>query len=306
MSLPAFVWLLLSLIWGTTWLALKVGLEDLPPVTFAALRFVVASVPLVLWLAIRRAALPRTAPEWRLIAVTALLNFTVNYSLVFWGSQYISSGLAAILYTTFPLFGLLLAHAMLPLEPLTTRRLAGTVIAVLGVALIFYNQIAARGTLAVVGSLAIVIAAAATAYADVIIKRSGTHLDPVVLSSGQMVIGFTPMLLVGIPLEGNPLDFAWTGRSVAALLYLALVGSAFAFVLLYWLIQRMAVTRVMLIPVLSTFVAVILGIVVLGEPFQWRVVAGGAAILLGLWLATREPMRVVVTPEGPVGEGARD
>jgi len=293
MSLAALVWLILGTIWGSTWLFIKVGLDSgLPPIGFAGLRFVVASTPLVIWLVLRRVKLPQTWTEWRLMIVTGLLTFTVNYALVFWGESHISSGLAAILYTNFPLFGIVIAHFMLPEEPMTLRKVGGVVLAVIGVALIFWNQIALKGPLALAGAAAIVVAGLGTAYADVLIKRSGTHIDPVTLTAVQMVIGWIPLVTLGIALEGNPLHYSWTVRGVIALCYLAIVGSSVTFVLLYWLIQRMQVTRTMLIPLLSTLIAVALGILVLGEAFSVRVVVGGIGVLGGLVLAVARPRLV--------------
>ena len=104
------VWLILCGIWGSTWLFIKIGLADLPPFTFAGIRFLLASIILILLVAARRARWPRTGGEWWLIAISGALQFTLNYGLVFWGEQYISSGLAAVLQSTFPLFGLVIAH----------------------------------------------------------------------------------------------------------------------------------------------------------------------------------------------------
>ncbi|MEX0691553.1 MAG: DMT family transporter [Gemmatimonadales bacterium] len=293
MSLPAFVWLFLALTWGSTWLFIKVGLDaGLPPVTFAGIRFVVASIPLVIWLLLRRRPLTYTAREWWLMALTGFLTFSMNYALVFWGETHISSGLAAILYTTFPISGILLAHWLLPAEPLTKRKVIGVGLAAAGVVLIFYNQIAVNGTLALLGALAIVLAALGTALADIIVKKDIVHIDPVTLTAVQMVFGFVPMLAIGIPLEGNPLQYPWNLTTVSVVLYLAMVGSALSFVLLYWLIQRMEVTRAMLIPVLSTLIAVILGNLVLGEAFTWRILVGGLGIIGGLLIATRTRPRV--------------
>ncbi len=285
MTLPALVWLLLASIWGSTWLFIKVGLADLPPLTFAGIRFVVASAPLVLWIVVRRVPLPRAWRDWRLMIVTGLLTFALNYSLVFWGESHITSGLAAILYTTFPIFGMLLAHGMLADEPLTARKLGGALLGLAGVVVIFAHELSVRGALALAGSAAVVVAALGTAYADVLIKREGVHIDPVVMTAVQMVVGLVPMLMVGITLEGNPLGFAWTGRAVFALCYLALVGSSLTFTLLYWLIRRMQVTRMMLMPLWSTLMAVLLGAAVLGEPVTFRTILGGVAILGGLVLA---------------------
>lgn len=291
MTLPAFVWLLLATVWGSTWLVIKVGLADLPPVTFAAVRFVVASAPLVAFLIGRGRPLRYSRADWRLMIVTGLLVFAMNYTLVFWGESHISAGLAAILYTTFPILGMLQAHWLLPAEPLSRRRLGGAFVAMAGVAVIFYNQVSLQGPWALAGSVALVLAAGGTAYADVIIKGSGSHIEPVTMTAVQMVVSLPPMLGLALIMEGNPLALHWTPRAIGALLYLALVGSSFTFILLYWLIQRMQVTRTMLIPLFSTVIAVTLDAVLLGERLHWRTLAGGAGVLAGLALALSRSAR---------------
>ncbi|HYP49952.1 MAG TPA: EamA family transporter [Pyrinomonadaceae bacterium] len=102
-------WLVCSFIWGTTWVFIKIGLADLPPLSFAGLRFVVASLVILLMLAALRISFPKTKQEWFLILPTGLLTFGLNYALVFWGETQISSGLAAVLQSTIPVFGLIFA-----------------------------------------------------------------------------------------------------------------------------------------------------------------------------------------------------
>lgn len=286
MSMPVLVWLILSAIWGSTWLFIKLGLEDLPPFTFAGLRFVVAVIPLIIWLWVRRAPLPRERRDWALMIGTGILTFSVNYGLVFWGENFISSGLTAILYTTLPLFGLLIAHVSLPGEPLTLPKVVGVLLGIAGVTLIFSHQLNVGDPMALWGSAAIVSAALGTAYAGVLIKARGGHLDPVLLTTVQMIVGLLPLLFVGVLLEGNPLSFSWTLMAWLSLLYLAWMGSSLAFVLLYWLIQNMEVTKTQLIPLMSTLIAVALGWLVLQEELGWRAAVGGAGVLLGLALAT--------------------
>jgi drug/metabolite transporter (DMT)-like permease len=101
------VWLCLCLIWGSTWLGIKLGLRDLPPLTFAGIRFALAAMVLGVIIALRRVRLPWAARDWKLLAYTGLLTITINYALVFWGEQYIPSGLAALLSATVPLTGTL-------------------------------------------------------------------------------------------------------------------------------------------------------------------------------------------------------
>src|SRR2546421_5331618 len=151
------VWLILCCIWGSTWLFIKLGLADLPPITFAGIRFVLASLILMLMVFARRAAWPRTRREWTLIAVVGFLQFALNYGLVFWGEQYISSGLAAVLQSSFPAFGLVIAHFYLPYERITTKKVFGVLLGVLGVAVIFSDQLAIAGRLALLGSMALVL-----------------------------------------------------------------------------------------------------------------------------------------------------
>lgn len=286
MNLPVLVWILLGTIWGSTWLFIKIGLEDLPPFTFAGIRFVISVVPLTIILLWQRKELPKDRESWALMIVTGLLIFALNYGLVFWGENYISSGLTAILYTTFPLFGLVMAHFMLPSEPITIRKLSGVLIGMAGVALIFSRQIQVHHEMAIWGSVAIILASLGTSFANVQIKKRGGNLDPVVLTTVQMIVGLVPLLLIGFAVEGNPLDFNWTPMAWISLLYLALIGSSLAFALLYWLIKNMEVTRTQLMPLLSTIIAVLLGAVTLGEQITWQTGAGGIAVLFGIAIAT--------------------
>lgn len=278
------VFLLLCCIWGSTWLFIKLGLRDLPPVSFAAVRFVLASAVLFGVVFARRIALPRAAREWALIAATGVLAFTLNYGLLFWGEQHVSSGLAAILQATIPVFGMLIAHAYLPGERLTAVKLAGVLLGVAGVGLIFSNQMRAGGDLAAWGSAAIVAGAVCVAYANVLVKARGGKFDPAVLAAGQMLCGLVPLVCFGLAFEGNPFRFHWTALAVVSLLYLTLVGSVAAFLLYYWLVRKIDVTKTMLIPLVTPLAAVVLGMLVLGESLTWRTLAGGALIMSGIGL----------------------
>ncbi len=151
------VWLLLCCIWGSTWLFIKLGLEDLPPLTFAGIRFVIASTILFGIVAVRGVPLPRLLSDWMLLAVTGVLAFTLNYGLLFWGEQYISSGLAALLQSTIPAFGLIIAHFYLPGERMTPAKIFGVIMGVAGVGVIFSNQLSVAGPGALAGSAALVL-----------------------------------------------------------------------------------------------------------------------------------------------------
>jgi drug/metabolite transporter (DMT)-like permease len=291
------VWLLLCCIWGSTWLFIKLGLEDLPPLTFAGIRFVIATIIVFALILVRRVSLPRTKRDWTLLAVTGILSFTLNYGLVFWGEQYISSGLAALLQSTLPLFGLVIAHFYLPKERMTWMKVFGVLLGVLGVGVIFSNQLQVSGKQALWGSSALVMSAFCAAYANVLVKAYGLNLQPSVLAGGQMLFGLIPLLLIGIPLEGNPINYRWTPIAVLSLFYLAIVGTVVAFLLYYWLVHNMDVTKTMLIALVTPVTAVILGMLVLKEEMNWRTLIGGVMIMSGLALIVMRRAKADLKPQ---------
>jgi drug/metabolite transporter (DMT)-like permease len=278
------VWLLLCCIWGSTWLFIKLGLADLPPLTFAGIRFLIASAILISIVAVRRTKLPRRRRDWLLLAGTGVIAFSLNYGLLFWGEQYISSGLAALLQSTIPAFGLIIAHYYLPGEKITLSKTAGVMMGVVGVGVIFSHQLAVAGSKALAGSAALVLSAVCVAYSNVLVKAYGRNIDSSIIATGQILFGFAPLLVIGISFEGNPLKFHWTPMSLLALFYLAIVGTVIAFLFYYWLVHHMDVTKTMLIALVTPVVAVTLGMLVLHEEMSWRTLAGGVMIIGGISL----------------------
>ncbi|HEU4954914.1 MAG TPA: EamA family transporter [Gemmatimonadales bacterium] len=282
-TVAAFVGL--CAIWGSTWLAIKVGLRDLPPISFAGIRFAFAALILYAIVGARGLRLPWAARDWRLLLWTGLLSITVNYALVFWAELHISSGLAAVLNATIPLFGLPLAHRMLAAEPMTSQKVGGVVLGVLGMAIVFGAELGGNTPMAAWASAGVLVASLAGAQAGVLVKARGTHLDPAVLAGVQMAFGSLPLLVIGAAVEGSPFRLAWTPVALASLAYLTVVGSVVAFLAYYWLIRHIEVTRVLLIPLITPLVAVGLGYAFLGERVTWGTAVGGTAILGGVGLA---------------------
>jgi len=292
------VWLILCGIWGSTWLFIKLGLADLPPLTFAGIRFLFASVILLVLILARGIRWPRQRRDWIVIAAVGLLQFTFNYGLVFWGEQRISSGLAAVLQSTFPAFGLVIAHFYLPEEPITAKKVVGVLLGFTGVAIIFSHQLSIAGQSALLGSVALVLSALCGSYGNVLVKAYGTQIDPFVLAAGQMICGFPPLLTLGIATEGNPFHFRWTATAILSLTYLVLVGSVMAFTLFYWLVRNMDVINTMLISLVTPVVAVVLGMIFLHEQLNWRLFAGAACIISGIgFIVLRKRRKAVAIDE---------
>src|SRR5438067_4137002 len=150
--IPA-AWLTLCVVWSSTWLAIKVGLRDLPPISFVAIRFVIA-VALLMAVSIGRVRLrPVRRSDYQLLAFTGLLMFSLNYPLLFWGEKYVSSGLAAVLQATIPIFGMIFAHCLLPNERMRWQRMVGALVALTGVSLICGRLLDRAGLMAFWGGL---------------------------------------------------------------------------------------------------------------------------------------------------------
>jgi drug/metabolite transporter (DMT)-like permease len=284
----------LCVIWSSTWLAIKVGLRDLPPISFVAIRFVIAVVVLVAVSLGRVRLLPKRRSEWALLAFTGVLMFAMNYGLLFWGEQHVSSGLAAVLQATIPIFGMLFAHLLIPSEPLRWQRVAGALFAIGGVALICGRLLDRNGVMAFWAGLGIVIGGAGAAFSNVLLKQRALELAPAMIAAWQMIFGTIPMLALGAVVEGNPLRFHWSGMALFCLLYLAVIGSALTFLLLYWLLPRMSVTNLQTISLITPPGAVAFGWLLGGETFSLLSLAGGMLVLAGVWAIFRkvEPAKV--------------
>jgi drug/metabolite transporter (DMT)-like permease len=296
-------YVVLCVVWSSTWLAIKLGLRDLPPISFVAIRFVIAVAVLLAVSAGHVRLLPRSRSDYVLLAFTGLLMFGVNYPLLFWGEEHVASGLAAVLQATIPIFGMLFAHWLLPDEPLRWQRLAGALLALGGVALICGRLLDRGGTLAFWGGLGIVFGAAGAAYSNVLLKRRSLELAPAMIAAWQMFFGVIPLIALGFAVEGNPARFHWSKLSIFCLLYLAVIGSALTFLLLYWLLPRMTVTNLQTISLITPPGAVALGWFLGGETFSAGYLLGAAFVLTGVWIIFR-PMkdRQVVEPVTAVAD----
>jgi drug/metabolite transporter (DMT)-like permease len=175
-----------------------------------------------------------------------------------------------------------IAHHYLPAERITPTKIGGVLLGIIGVGLIFSNQLSLQGTLSLLASIGIVVGAFVAAYANVLIKLRGKHIDPIILSAGQMAFGFPPLLFFGMIAEGDPLHFKWTPLAVVSLFYLAIIGSCVAFILYFWMLQRIPVTKALLLILVTPLLAVILGKFINGEELSWRILAGGACIISGV------------------------
>ena len=283
-SRVVLVWWLACLLWSAGWLFIKVGLRDLPPLTFAATRLALAFAVLAVivtlrheWRSLRRADVPA-------IAGSGVLLLGVNYALTFWGAQYLPSAITSVLQATSPVCGFVIGTAI-GAERFSIARAVALPIGVGGVALISRGQF--EGDLSSLGSAAVLGGAACAAIAYAIVKQRAVHLPPAAMVAAQTLCALVPLAVAAWTLEGPPFDVRWSRSAVLALLYLSIASSVVAFWLNYWLLKRVTATTVLAMGLVQPLIAAALGALILGERFRTGAAMGGAAVLLSAAIILR-------------------
>jgi drug/metabolite transporter (DMT)-like permease len=287
----------LILIWGTTWAAIRVSLEGIPPITGVALRFAIAAAVLLALVPAFGVKLGRGRIERRLWLVNGLLTFSIPYGVLYWAEQWVPSGLAAVLFATYPLLVALIAHPLLVEERLSVPKIIGILIGFAGLAVIFSEDFRALGGAQVATAAAILlISPLCAALGSVIVKRWGEGVHP--LSMAAMPMAITAVLMGGLArLAESGREVTFGAAPVLALLYLALLGSALPFTLYFWLLKHRTATGLSLINYAIPVVAVAVGTLFLDEPFTLRIVLGASLVLVGVAMALRKGARVISSPD---------
>jgi drug/metabolite transporter (DMT)-like permease len=283
--LPGLVFGGLCFVWGSTWLAIKVGLGFLPPITFAGIRFVIASGLLASYAIARKIEFPRDANSWRVMLFLSLSQIAVPYALTFWGEQYMTAGLTSLLFATLPFFVAVFAHLMIPGERVTARKVLAMLLCFIGVAIIFSRELMFTPN-SFWGGIAVIVSAGTAGCANVVGKKYSESINSTVNVVVQMGVGAILLVAAALLLE-HGISLSFDPTSVFAILYLAVIGSTFAFAALYWLYTRMEVTRISLFTFITPIVAVLLGWLILGEKVDLNVAIGGSLILVGVVLLNR-------------------
>jgi drug/metabolite transporter (DMT)-like permease len=273
---------MLVLIWSSTWVAIKIGLEDCPPLLGAGIRFAAAGLVL---LAVGAASGRSLRTDARLAAILAVMPFALAYGLVYWGEQHIPSGLAAVLFGVLPLYTAVLSAAFLPDAPLRARLIVGVLIAIGGLALAFAESSATGDDeLALVGAAALAVAPIGASVGNVSLKLRAGKLDPVVLN-GWGMLGGGVLLLAASGLGESWGEAAWTAEAVGSIAYLALIGSAVPFVVLTVLLRHLTAQAMSFLAMLLPFGALIFGAALYSEAITARALAGAALVAVGLLIA---------------------
>jgi drug/metabolite transporter (DMT)-like permease len=268
----------LCLIWGSTFLVIRIGNDTVPPLWAATLRLGLASLLLLALVGLTRQRLPR-GPALSAAAGFGFLNFGLSFCFLYWGEKTVPSGLAAVLYGTAPLSTALFARVA-GLERLRALKIAGALVALAGVATIFSGQLTAR----VSGlPIAAIFTAATLGSASGVVLKRGPHQHPLGANAVGAMVGLAVCAAASF-LAREPHPLPTTSRAILPILYLATVGSVVAFGLYVWLVNHWAVTRISFVAVVVPVVAVLLGAAVRHERLTAAHSAGALLVLAGVVL----------------------
>jgi drug/metabolite transporter (DMT)-like permease len=273
----------LCLVWGATWVVIKIGLSESPPFYGAAFRFLLASAVLAVLVGWSRRRMPTGKKLWGWMIFAGILMYFGSYAVVYYVEQYINGGLAAILFASFPFFVAIGAHIHLPGERLTAFRIAGLIVGFVGVVIVTGGGLSGPGTTRWWAPVIMLLSPFCSAVASIIIKRHLTKDDPFSINFVQMAIGTVVLFAMALSVE-DIATFQWTAVSIGAVVFLALFGSVFTFVTYYHLLRTMEATKLALIAFVTPIVASVLDWLMLGATLSLTVIGGAVLVLIGIWL----------------------
>lgn len=287
-------WVLFSfvgLIWGTSFLWIKIAVQEITPFVLVGFRTLFAALGLVVYLLVdckARAPWKDVAPRLPVFIVLGLVNIAIPWLLISWAETHIDSGVASILNATMPLFTILIAPLVVSDDKITLPKLAGLATGFIGVVILFSPSLGKGWTSSAMGQAAVLAATFCYAIATIYAHKKAHGLPPQMQSFLQFSMGtlivWSLTLVVEKQITLPNLPITWV-----ALLWLGLLGSGLAYVIYFDLLHRIGPTRMSMVTYIPPLVGVLLGIFFLGEAFHWQALVGALLILSGISIVNLKP-----------------
>jgi drug/metabolite transporter (DMT)-like permease len=279
--MPA-VFILLGLIWGSSFLWIKIALQEIGPATLVALRMSLGALGFLVFLPFIGERLPRQWREWLPLAVLGLINTGLPIFLISWGELHVDSGTAAVLNSLVPLFSLIIAGLWLRTEPVTALRVTGLILGFGGAAVLASRELALDADpMGVIGALAVVAAAASYAFGASYARHRITRTHRYVVAGGSLIFAALYLWVLAIVSEW-PLEVPTQPDGIVAVLWLGLLGSFVAYLCFFFLIHHLGATLATMVTYLFPVVGVGLGTIFLGELLDLRMITGTILVLAGI------------------------
>ena len=260
---------------------MKIGLEDTPPILAVGLRFAISATILWVIFLFRKEQLVLTKDAVKVYLAFGVINFSCSYSLTYWGTKYIHSGLSAVIWSTFPIVVVLFAHFMLRNDRITTQKSVGVLLGLIGTLLIFVQDKTAFEGFDLKAVAAVSVAVLLAAWPNILYKKHQKEIPHFHLNIASQSLAAVTLLPISFLIE-NPMSVEWSLRNTAALFYLAIPGTAIVWSIYFWLYKHLKVTQISTIALIPPIIAVILGWQLLGEQFTPRMLAGAILIFSGV------------------------
>lgn len=274
---------LLCLIWGSTWVVIKGGLQDLPPFTSAGTRFAIAAIIMIGVAALFRAREGgRRPPAWLWI-VQGTTSFAISYGIVYHAETILPSGLVSLLFGIYPMLQAAAGHFFLAAERLGPRQWLGFVAGLGGLFLLFRTDLQEIGPEGIPTGLLLFVSPLAVVIGTTLVKRYGSDVNSTLLNRNGMFFGAGLLLIVAFIRERDA-TMAWTGPAIASVLYLAIMGTVVTFSLYFWLLRYCPAHRMALIAYVTPAIALFLGWFFADEPVTTSTLSGAACVLCGVLL----------------------
>jgi drug/metabolite transporter (DMT)-like permease len=275
-------------VWGSTFLAIRIGVHQVPPFLFAAMRFLLAGLALYGWVMVRGERTPALR-EWLSATLLALLIFVFDYGLLFWAEQRVLSGIAAVMLATIPAFIALAEIVVLQTQRLTFRLASALLIGLAGVAVLMSHSLNLGGApVDRAGALALILASVSWSIASVLTRKLPLPVSKTMSSGAQMLVGGVLLAITSAALGEfrNFHPLAVSRGAWLALLYLTVAGSIIAFTAYLWLLHHQSPTKVGTYAYVNPIVAVLIGYFFAGELLGLRTILGTALVLVSVLLIT--------------------
>ena len=274
-------YLLICLLWGSTWLAIRFGLDSLTPFFSAGVRFALASAFVYGLAKIRKLKIQTDPISMKLYFLLGIFSFVIPFGLVYWSEQYIPSGLASVLFAIFPFSVIIFSKLMIREQPVSGNQIIGAILGFAGILVIFSDDIVVDIGLYFWGMLAVVLSASIQGFIAVTIKKQGRHLHPLTMNFVPLLIAGVVMIAAGWSFEDTA-GWRFDSNAILSISYLAFFGTVITFTTYYWLMQQINVVILSLTAFITPIIAVLLGFLVIGEKLSLNDLLGGLFVLSGI------------------------
>ncbi|MBU0473805.1 MAG: DMT family transporter [Bacteroidetes bacterium] len=277
-------YILITLLWGSTWLAIRIGLDSLTPMFAVGTRFFIASFFVLIVMKISKVKLQTDPLSIKLYLFLAFFSFIIPFTLVYWGEQFVPSGLTSIIFAVFPFFVILFSWLLIPNEHVGIYKLIGVLIGFIGIIIIFWKDMSLDLSENSLGMIAILVSAIIQGLVAVVIKKHGNKLNPLSMNYVPLLISGIVLIPVGLIFEDSS-SLVFDSKAISSILYLAFFGTVITFTTYYWLMQKINVVILSLSTFITPIIALILGVVFLSEKFDTNHIWGSSLVLMGILFA---------------------